>query len=147
MEDQGQEEEGPPPVFDALTTSARQIFILLKCIGFMSKAQMQISSDGMRVTVEDSHVMQGTNQNTTSLSPPPPHPAPNSVASVAQKQSPQPLPPSARQQLMQVQATLSSTKPSSTNTPSTLPPETSPPKATIKTMTTTTTRLSPLESR
>lgn len=48
-----------PPVFAAKTSSVRQILSLLKCIGFISKAQVQISSEGLRVTVEDSRVMQG----------------------------------------------------------------------------------------
>lgn len=47
------------PVFAAKTSSVRQILSLLKCIGFISKAQVQISSEGVRVTVEDSRVMQG----------------------------------------------------------------------------------------
>ncbi|RPA97532.1 Rad1-domain-containing protein [Choiromyces venosus 120613-1] len=53
------QDQAPPPLFTALTTSSRQILTLLKCIGFQSKAQLQISADGLRVTVEDSHVMQG----------------------------------------------------------------------------------------
>ncbi|TGZ84951.1 repair protein Rad1/Rec1/Rad17 [Ascodesmis nigricans] len=48
----------PPPLFAATTTSARHINSLLKCCGFDSKACIQITSDGLRVTVEDCNVMQ-----------------------------------------------------------------------------------------
>ncbi|PWW75609.1 hypothetical protein C7212DRAFT_364685 [Tuber magnatum] len=73
-----QENPAPPPLFTALTTSSRQILTLLKCIGFQSKAQLQISADGLRVTVEDSHVMQGhafidKNLFNTYTFHPPPH--------------------------------------------------------------------------
>ncbi|RPB25273.1 hypothetical protein L211DRAFT_836601, partial [Terfezia boudieri ATCC MYA-4762] len=47
-----------PPCFSAVTSSARQLFNILRCVGFVSRAQVQISSDGIRVSVEDSRVMQ-----------------------------------------------------------------------------------------
>ncbi|KAF8458016.1 Rad1/Rec1/Rad17 [Terfezia claveryi] len=47
------------PCFSAVTSSARQLFNILRCVGFVSRAQVQISSDGIRVSVEDSRVMQG----------------------------------------------------------------------------------------
>ncbi|KAG0138055.1 Rad1/Rec1/Rad17 [Tuber indicum] len=73
-----QENPAQPPLFTALTTSSRQILTLLKCIGFQSTAQLQISADGLRVTVEDSHVMQGhafidKNLFNTYTFHPPPH--------------------------------------------------------------------------
>jgi hypothetical protein len=47
------------PIFSATTTSARQLFNLLKCCGFQSRAQMELLPEGIKVTVEDSRVMQG----------------------------------------------------------------------------------------
>ena len=47
------------PLFTAVAGSARQLFHLLRCIGFASKAELQISGDGLRFTVEESQVMQG----------------------------------------------------------------------------------------
>ena len=47
------------PVFSAVSSSARQLSQLLKCIDFASKAQVQITKDGVRFTAEDSQVMQG----------------------------------------------------------------------------------------
>lgn len=47
------------PLFTAVSSSARQLFQLLKCINFASKAQVVISKEGLRFTVEDSRVMQG----------------------------------------------------------------------------------------
>jgi cell cycle checkpoint protein len=52
-------DDEPVPIFSAVTSSARQIFSLLKCCGFQPKAQIELSCQGMRVTVEDSRVMQG----------------------------------------------------------------------------------------
>jgi len=52
------------PLFSAVSGSARQLFQLLKCISFVSKAQVRITKEGLRFTVEDSQVMQGrTNDN------------------------------------------------------------------------------------
>lgn len=47
------------PLFTAVSSSARQLFHLLRCIGFASKAEVRISKDGLRFTVEESQVMQG----------------------------------------------------------------------------------------
>jgi cell cycle checkpoint protein len=47
------------PVFKAVSSSARQLFQLLNCIRFASKAQVQISNEGLRFLVEESRVMQG----------------------------------------------------------------------------------------
>jgi len=52
-------DDEPPPLFKAVTSSARQLFSLLKCCGFQSKAHVQISQEGLRFTVEESRVMQG----------------------------------------------------------------------------------------
>ncbi|KAF2808181.1 DNA repair exonuclease rad1 [Mytilinidion resinicola] len=50
-------EEGP--IFSAISASARQLFLLLRCIGFADKAQVQISEEGLRFSVEESSVMEG----------------------------------------------------------------------------------------
>ena len=47
------------PSFSAVSSSARHIFLLLRCVAFAVKAQVQITEDGIRFTVEDSRVMQG----------------------------------------------------------------------------------------
>ena len=50
---------GDAPLFSAVSSSARQLFQLLRCISFASKAQVRISKKGLRFTVEESQVMQG----------------------------------------------------------------------------------------
>ena len=47
------------PLFIAVAYSARQLFQLLRCINFVTKAHVQITKDGMRFTAEESQVMQG----------------------------------------------------------------------------------------
>jgi len=47
------------PVFTALSTSARQLYLLLRCIAFASRAEVQITSNGIRFSVEQSRVVQG----------------------------------------------------------------------------------------
>lgn len=47
------------PLFSAVSGSARQLFKLLKCINFVTKAHVRITKDGLRFTVEESQVMQG----------------------------------------------------------------------------------------
>jgi cell cycle checkpoint protein len=54
----GEAEDGPP-IFRAVSSSARQLFQLLNCIRFAPKAQIQISNEGIRFAVEESRVMQG----------------------------------------------------------------------------------------
>ncbi|KAI9771118.1 MAG: ssDNA endodeoxyribonuclease [Geoglossum simile] len=47
------------PIFSAISSSTRQLFLLLRCVGFAAKAQIQITKEGLRFTVEESRVMQG----------------------------------------------------------------------------------------
>lgn len=47
------------PIFSAVSNSARQLYMLLRCISFAPKAQIQISEDGLRFNVEDSSIMEG----------------------------------------------------------------------------------------
>lgn len=48
-----------PPIFTAVSTSARQLYLLLRCINFASKADVQITAEGLRFSAEESHVVQG----------------------------------------------------------------------------------------
>jgi cell cycle checkpoint protein len=48
-----------PPIFTAVSSDARQLFLLLRCIGFLPKAEAQITSDGLRFSVEESRAVQG----------------------------------------------------------------------------------------
>ncbi|RDL42395.1 Repair protein Rad1 [Venustampulla echinocandica] len=50
--------EDDTPIFKAVSGSARQLFQLLNCIRFAPKAQVQISSEGLRFAVEESRVIQ-----------------------------------------------------------------------------------------
>ncbi|TVY80981.1 DNA damage checkpoint control protein rad1 [Lachnellula suecica] len=52
-------EADEPPIFKAVSSSARQLFQLLNCIRFANKAHVQISNEGLRFAVEESRVMQG----------------------------------------------------------------------------------------
>ncbi|KAG9240716.1 Rad1/Rec1/Rad17 [Calycina marina] len=53
-------EVGPgPPIFKAVSSSARQLFQLLNCIRFAPKVQIAISNEGLRFSVEESRVLQG----------------------------------------------------------------------------------------
>lgn len=47
------------PVFSAITSSTRHIYHLLRCIGFASQANVAISADNIRFSVEDLNSMQG----------------------------------------------------------------------------------------
>ncbi|KAF8416488.1 putative DNA repair protein Rad1 [Tirmania nivea] len=82
--------QDPPvhPCFSAVTSSARQLFNILRCVGFVSRAQIQISNDGIRVSVEDSRVMQGhaflDNKLFTTFTFHPPPPPPRSQQSETQ---------------------------------------------------------------
>ena len=47
------------PVFAAVSTSARQLYLLLRCINFVPKAEVQITAEGLRFSAEEAHVVQG----------------------------------------------------------------------------------------
>ncbi|KAL8764701.1 MAG: hypothetical protein Q9209_007924 [Squamulea sp. 1 TL-2023] len=49
----------PTPLFTAVSGSVRHLFQLLKCINFATKAQVRITPEGLRFTVEESRVIQG----------------------------------------------------------------------------------------
>ncbi len=47
------------PIFTAVSSSVRQLFLLVRCIGFSPKAEVQITTDGLRFSVEESRAVQG----------------------------------------------------------------------------------------
>lgn len=47
------------PIFSAVSSSARQLYLLLRCISFSAKVQVQITDEGLRFSAEDSSVMEG----------------------------------------------------------------------------------------
>jgi cell cycle checkpoint protein len=51
-------DKGDAPLFSAISSSARQLFMLLRCINFTAKTIVQISEEGMRFSVEESSVME-----------------------------------------------------------------------------------------
>ena len=53
------DEESESPIFSAISSTTRQLFQLLRCIGFASKANVQLSDKGIQFSVHDSQVMQG----------------------------------------------------------------------------------------
>lgn len=46
------------PLFTAVSSSSRQILLLLRCISFAKKTHVRISSDGLRFTATDGSVME-----------------------------------------------------------------------------------------
>lgn len=46
------------PLFTAVSSSARQILLLLRCISFAKKAQVRISPDGLRFSTEEGSAME-----------------------------------------------------------------------------------------
>lgn len=47
------------PLFTGVSTNAHHLYTLLSCIGFASKATVQITPDGLRFSVEEGRVIQG----------------------------------------------------------------------------------------
>lgn len=48
-----------PPVLTAVSSSARQLYLLLRCIAFSNKALVQIGEEGLKVSVDEASVMEG----------------------------------------------------------------------------------------
>lgn len=53
-------DEDDPPILTAVSSSARQLFMLLRCIAFAPKALVQIGEEGLKVSVEEATVLEGT---------------------------------------------------------------------------------------
>lgn len=47
-----------PPLFSAVSSSARQILLLLRCISFSKMATVRITPDGLRLSTEEGSVME-----------------------------------------------------------------------------------------
>ncbi|EDU47493.1 DNA repair exonuclease rad1 [Pyrenophora tritici-repentis] len=54
MDDQG------PPILTAVSSSARQLFSLLRCIAFSNKAHVQISDIGIKLAVDEASIMEAS---------------------------------------------------------------------------------------
>ncbi|KAE8834141.1 hypothetical protein HRS9122_08221 [Pyrenophora teres f. teres] len=54
MDDQG------PPILTAVSSSARQLFLLLRCIAFSNKAHVQISDIGIKLAVDEASIMEAS---------------------------------------------------------------------------------------
>jgi cell cycle checkpoint protein len=59
-----------PPIFKAVSNSARQLFQLLNCIRFVPKVHVTISNEGLRFAVEDARVLQGKTIRNQLTNPP-----------------------------------------------------------------------------
>jgi cell cycle checkpoint protein len=53
------DEEDELPILTAVSSSARQLYLLLRCISFSEKAHVQISDEGLKFSVEEASVMEG----------------------------------------------------------------------------------------
>lgn len=49
-----------PPIFTAISTSARQLYLLLRCIAFSPNAQVEIDQQGIKFSVEEIRAVQGS---------------------------------------------------------------------------------------
>lgn len=47
------------PIFTAISTSARQLYLLLRCIAFSQRAEVEINPQGIKFSVEEARVVQG----------------------------------------------------------------------------------------
>jgi cell cycle checkpoint protein len=54
------DDEEDLPILTAVSSSARQLYLLLRCINFADKAHVQINNEGLRFSVEEASVMEGT---------------------------------------------------------------------------------------
>lgn len=53
-------DQDEPPILTAVSGSARQLYLLLRCIAFSNKAHVQISDIGIKLAVDEASVMEGT---------------------------------------------------------------------------------------
>ncbi|KAF2006674.1 DNA repair exonuclease rad1 [Amniculicola lignicola CBS 123094] len=62
------DDQGQPPILTAVSSSARQLYLLLRCIAFSEKAHVQITAKGLKFSVDDASAMEvhlGTSLFTT----------------------------------------------------------------------------------
>ena len=53
------EEQDELPVLTAVSSSARQLYTLLRCINFSDKAHVQIDERGLKFSVDEASSMEG----------------------------------------------------------------------------------------
>ena len=53
------DDEDQPPILTAVSSSARQLYLLLRCINFAEKAHVQINEEGLKFSVDEASVMEG----------------------------------------------------------------------------------------
>ncbi|KAG9188585.1 cell cycle checkpoint protein [Alternaria panax] len=53
-------DQDEPPVLTAVSSSARQLYLLLRCIAFSNKAHVQISDIGVKFAVDEASVMEAS---------------------------------------------------------------------------------------
>jgi cell cycle checkpoint protein len=61
------DDEDEAPILTAVSSSARQLYLLLRCINFSEKAHVQINEEGLKFSVDEASVMEGN--TTLSLQP------------------------------------------------------------------------------
>ena len=50
------------PLLTAVSSSARQLYLLLRCINFADKAHVQINEGGLQFSVDEASVMEGMHE-------------------------------------------------------------------------------------
>jgi cell cycle checkpoint protein len=53
-------DEDAPPILTAVSSSARQLYLLLRCITFANKAHVTLSEEGLKFSVSEGSSMEGT---------------------------------------------------------------------------------------
>jgi cell cycle checkpoint protein len=52
-------DQDTPPILTAVSSSARQLYLLLRCVAFSSKAHVQVSEEGLKFSADDASAMEG----------------------------------------------------------------------------------------
>lgn len=53
------DDDNERPILTAVSGSARQLYLLLRCINFAEKGHVQISEGGLKFSVEEASAMEG----------------------------------------------------------------------------------------
>jgi len=59
------------PILTAVSSSARQLYLLLRCIAFSTKAHVQLTEEGFRVSVDEASSMEGNPNSASHVQTPP----------------------------------------------------------------------------
>ncbi|KAF2470998.1 Rad1-domain-containing protein [Lindgomyces ingoldianus] len=54
------EDDDELPILTVVSSSARQLYLLLRCVNFSEKAHVQISDEGLKFSVDEASVMEGS---------------------------------------------------------------------------------------